>query len=84
VRRFLDTADKGSTSNLRKHAKHCWSDDIIRKADEMKEELTLDDFRKSLAEAKEKQDGSITAFFDRKGKGKLKYMMRQHTYKEAR
>jgi hypothetical protein len=84
VRRFLDTADKGSTSNMRKHAKHCWSDDIIKKADEAKEELTLDDFRKSLAEAKKTQDGSITAFFDRQGKNKLKYMMLQHTYEEAR
>jgi hypothetical protein len=82
VRRFLDTADKGSTSNLRKHARHCWGDDIIKKADELK--LPVDDMRESLAEAKEGQDGSIIAFFDRKGKGKVKYMLRQHTYEEAR
>ena len=84
VRRFLDTGDKGSTSNMRKHAKHCWGDDIIKKADEAREELTIDSIREGLAEAKKGQDGSIVAFFDRKGKGKVKYMLRQHTYEEAR
>jgi hypothetical protein len=84
VRRFLDTADKGSTSNMRKHAKHCWGEDIIKKADEAKEELTLDNIRETLSEAKKTQDGSIVAFFDRKGKGKVKYMIRQHTYEESR
>ena len=68
---------------MRKHARHCWSDDIIKKADEAKEELTLDDFRKGLAEAKKSQDGSITAAFDHKGRTKVKYMMRQHTYEES-
>jgi hypothetical protein len=84
VRRFLDTADKGSTRNLRKHAKHCWGDEIIKKADEAREELTLDGIRETLAEAKKAQDGSIVAFFDRKGKAKVKYMIRQHTYEESR
>ena len=32
---------------------------------------------------KKAQDGSIIAFFDRKGRGRVKYMMRQHTYEEA-
>lgn len=84
MRRFLDTADKGSTSNMRKHAKHCWGDDIIKKADEAKEELTLDNIWEGLAEAKNTQDGSIVAFFDRKGKAKVRYMIRQHTYEESR
>jgi hypothetical protein len=83
VRRFLDTADKGSTSNMRKHAKHCWGDDIIKKADEAKDELTIENIRKSLAEATI-QDGSIVACFDRKGKAKVKYMTRQYTYEESR
>ena len=85
VRRFLDTGDKNSTSNMRKHAKHCWGDEIIKKADEaVKDELTVENIRQTLAEAKKAQDGSIIAFFDRKGKGRVKYMMRQHTYEEAR
>ena len=83
---FLDTADKGSMSNMRKHARHCWGDDIIKRADESKDEFDLDGFREILAEAKmaPAQDGSIVACFDRKGKAKVKYMMRQHTYEEAR
>ena len=69
---------------MRKHARHCWSDNIIKKANEAKEELTLNDFRKSLAEVKKSQDGSITAAFDRKGRTKVKYIMCQHTYEESR
>ena len=68
---------------MRKHAKHCWGDEVIKKADEGKEELTVDNIREGLAEAKKTQDGLIIAFFDRKGKGKVKYMIRQHTYEEA-
>jgi hypothetical protein len=84
VRRFLDTGDRNSTSNMRKHAKHCWGEDIIKKADEAKDELTLDNIRETLAEAKKTQDGSIVAFFDRKGKARVKFMIRQHTYEESR
>ena len=71
-------------SNMWKHAKHCWGDNIIKKADEAKEELTLDNIRESLAEAKKTQDGSIVAFFECKGKAKVKYMIRQYTYEESR
>ena len=84
MRRFLDTADKGSTSNIRKHAHHCWGDDIVKKEDDAKEELTLDNIWESLAEAKKASNGSIVAFFDCQGKAKVKYMVRQHTYEEAR
>ena len=66
-----------------KHAKHYWGDDIIKKADEAKEQLTLNDFWKSLAVAKMAQDGSITVSFNCQGTAKLKYMMCQHTYKEG-
>ena len=84
MRQFLDTGDKNSTSNMRKHARHCWGDDIVKKADEAKDDLTLNSMRETLAEAKKSQDGSITAFFDRKGRAKVKYMIRQYTYQEAR
>ena len=66
-----------------KHAWHCWGNDIIKKADEAKDELTLDNIWESLKEAK-MEDGSIIAFFDCKGKGRVKYMLRQHTYAEVR
>ena len=65
MRRYLDTADKGSTSNMRKHARHCWGEDIVKKADDAKDELTLDNIREGLAATKNGQDGSIVAFFDR-------------------
>ena len=57
VRRFLDTGDKNSTNNMRKHAKHCWGEEIIKMSDEAKDELTLDNIRESLAGAKKAQDG---------------------------
>ena len=63
MQRFLDTADKGSTGNMWKHTKHCWGEEIVKKADEMKDELTLENIQENLAEAKKGQDGSIVAFF---------------------
>ena len=34
VRRYLDTGDAKSTSNLRKHAKICWGEDTVTAADQ--------------------------------------------------
>jgi hypothetical protein len=31
--RFLDKADVKSTSNMQKHAKKCWGDDVVASAD---------------------------------------------------
>jgi hypothetical protein len=81
VCRFLDTMDAKSTGNLRKHAKLCWGTDIIDKADDAKDIASI---RKGLATAQKTRDGSITASFERIGKGKVTYMTRQHTYKETR
>lgn len=36
IRRYLDTKDAKSTSNLRKHAKLCWGMDTINAADQTK------------------------------------------------
>jgi hypothetical protein len=80
VRRFLDTSDARSTGNLRKHAKMCWGADLVEQADEAKDIASV---RQGLAKAK-MMDGSITASFQRQGKGKIAYRIRQHTYKEAR
>jgi hypothetical protein len=33
VRRYLDTSDAKSTSNLRKHAKICWGEEVVASAD---------------------------------------------------
>ena len=77
---FLNTADKESTSNMCKHAKHCWGEDIIKKADEVKEQITVYGIWEHLAEVKQSHNGSIVAFFDRKGKGRVKYMLQQVSY----
>ena len=69
---------------MRKHARHCWGEEIIKNADEAKEDLTLDNIRERIAEAKREKDGSIVACFDRTGKEKVRYMMKQYTYEESR
>jgi hypothetical protein len=68
---------------MHKHAKNCWGDENVRKALEMKGELSVDGVRNGLALAK-LHDGSITASFERKGKGAVTFSTRQHTYMETR
>jgi hypothetical protein len=70
-----------STGNLRKHARLCWGTDIIDKADEAKDIMSICN---GLAAAQKQRDGSITVSFERLGKGKVMYMIRQHTYMETR
>ena len=82
VRRYLDKADKGSTSNMHKHAKNCWGGEIVSKALETKNKLSVNEVRKSLGNAK-LQDGTITASFERKGKGNVTFSTKQHTYAET-
>jgi hypothetical protein len=83
VRRYLDKGDRNSTSNMHKHAKNCWGEENVSKALNAKGELSIDDVRKSLGQAK-LHDGSITASFERKGKGSVTFSTRQHTYTETR
>ena len=83
VRRYLDKKDKGSTSNMHKHAKICWGVEIVSKALQSRDELTIKEVRKSLSEAKI-QDGTITAMFERKGKEVVSFLTKQHTYMETR
>lgn len=83
VRRYLDKADRGSTSNMHKHAKNCWGEEIVSKALQTKSELTINEVRRSLSEAKI-QNGTITAMFERKGKESVTFSTKQHTYLETR
>ena len=80
VRRFLDTGDAKSTSGLHRHAKNCWGDEAVEAADGTKD---LEGAREVLAKTK-LRDGSITAEFERIGKGKVSYSHRQHTSTESR
>jgi hypothetical protein len=80
VRRFLDKGDARSTSNMRKHAKKCWSEEVVASADKANnaDEVRWTTVKGSL------NPQSITAVFERKGKGKVTYSHRQHTKLEAR
>ena len=83
VRRYLDKANWNSMSNMHKHAKNCWGEEIVSKVLEAKGELSINDVRKSLSQAK-LHDRSITASFERKGKGSVTFSTQQHTYTETR
>jgi hypothetical protein len=80
VRRFLDTTDRASTSNLKRHAIVCWGSTIVNDALEAK--VNIESARQTLGSMM--KDGSITASFQRKGKGKVSYSHRQHTKAETR
>lgn len=80
VRRFLDTGDAKSTSNMRKHAKKCWTAEVVASAD--KADNANDVRRTTVKGLLDPQ--SITAAFERKGKGKVTYSHRQHTKTELR
>ena len=78
VRRYLDTSDAKSTSNLRKHARVCWGVEAVAAADE------THNMGAALDLIKTHKDGSIVAAFERKGKGKVTYSHRQHTTTQSR
>ncbi|KAG1797936.1 hypothetical protein EV424DRAFT_1265608, partial [Suillus variegatus] len=78
VHRFLDKKDAKSTSNMRKHAKICWGEETVKLADETK---NSQEAHTIISGAK---DSSITASFERTGKGKVTYLHRQHTRTETK
>jgi hypothetical protein len=80
VRRYLDTCDAKSTSNLRRHTKICWGEETVEAASRTKDVHAA---RDAMAKAKLK-DGSIMAVFERAGKDKLTFSHRQHTRTESR
>lgn len=81
VRRFQDKGDSNSTGNLRNHAKVCFGEEAVE----------ISDGYKDVTHLWEKYDGkgyldpqSITACFERKGKGSVTYSTRSHTTTETR
>jgi hypothetical protein len=80
VRRFLDTSDSKSTSNLRRHAKVCWSEEAVQAADGTRDVRAARDALQNIKTV----NGSITAAFQRVGEGKVIYSHRQHTKTESR
>lgn len=82
IRRFLDTNDKGSTSNLRSHSKKCWGEEAFAKAYEVKNVVHV---RAALSKLKSAPNGNIAAIFSNmESKGVVSYMHRQHTAEESR
>jgi hypothetical protein len=65
---------------MRKHAKKCWGDETVRAADKAKDAHEVR--QTTVKGALDPQ--SITAAFERKGKGKVTYSHRQHTTTESR
>jgi hypothetical protein len=59
----------------------CWGTDIIDKADEAKDITSICN---RLAATQKQRDSSITMSFERLEKGKVMYMICQHTYMEMR
>jgi len=82
VRRYLDTADGKSTSNLRRHAKICWGENIVAAADAARQHGAA---REIVEKSLKMPDRSITAMFELvKGTGKVTYSYKQHTRTESR
>jgi len=80
VRRFLDKGDARSTGNMRKHVRSCWGDEVLKAADDAKD---ANEVRQKIV-GSVLRNGSITASFERKGKGKVTYSHRQHTRAETK
>ncbi|KAF8546590.1 hypothetical protein OG21DRAFT_1479656 [Imleria badia] len=80
IRRYLDTKDARSTGNLRKHVKVCWGEEVLKAADEAKH---ANDVRTNIVGGI-LRNGSITAAFERNGKGDITYKHMQHTRAETR
>lgn len=80
VRRFLDTTDAKSTGNMHKHAKICWSAEVVASADKARNANNVRATTiKGILDPQ-----SITAAFEWKGKGKVMFSHRQHTKTELR
>lgn len=77
---YLDTSNVKSMSNPWKHAKICWTDDVVALADKTKDVKAA---QEALANLKN-VDISIMAAFERVAKSKVTYSHWQHTKTEAR
>ena len=76
---FLDKGDAGSTSNLRKHAISCLGEPSVKAVMDC---ANMKNACQSVDEIKHTR--SITAAFERKGKGKITYSHRQHSKTETK
>ncbi|KAH7917204.1 hypothetical protein BV22DRAFT_1026831, partial [Leucogyrophana mollusca] len=77
---YLDTSDANSTGNLRKHLRLFCGTEALVAAEQMN---NVNDVRENIVKGLN-ESGSITASFERKGKGKVTYSNCQHTRAETR
>ncbi|KAF8815963.1 hypothetical protein BYT27DRAFT_7230076 [Phlegmacium glaucopus] len=82
VNHFVDKRDASSTSNLRKHTKICWGEDVVKAVNATKDNKLA---REVVAKSAMK-DISLTAMFERvaNGKSAVTYSHRQHTKTESK
>ena len=76
---YLDTGDRSSTSGLCHYTVVCWGEEIVKEACATKNIKMARDGLKGA----ELKNGSMTAVFERIGKGKVTYSHRQHTKAET-
>ena len=79
VRRFLDESDVKSTGNLQRHAKNCWSAEVIASADKVKDANEV----RAITVKGILNPQLIMAAFEQKGKGKVTFSHQQHTKTES-
>ena len=65
---------------MRKHVESCWGEDALKAA---MEAGTANDARETVVKEL-KGSGTITASFERKGKGQVTFSHRQHTKAETK
>jgi hypothetical protein len=80
IRRYLDTKDAQSTSNMRKHVVKCWGREVLAAAE------GVDDMGERRRVANEYlRTGKITTFFKRRSESRtVTYSVIQHTKAEIR
>lgn len=76
IRRFLDTGDRKSTGNMRKHVLKCWGRDALESADELRTAKAARESVNVLG-----RSGSISAAFAAQGARTkvMTYSTQQHT-----
>ncbi|KAL1725340.1 hypothetical protein EV714DRAFT_221514, partial [Schizophyllum commune] len=78
IRRYLDTGDKVSTSNMTRHAITCWG----KRAVDVAQSYETATAAQESVTTPMKKDGDIKLSFECKGKGKITYTTRPHTKTE--
>lgn len=80
-RRYLDTKDAMSTGNMACHVKSCWGENVWVQAKTLS---TKADAMNLIKKRTEGRNRSITAFFQRVGKGSVTFSHRQLNNDETR